>query len=235
MNRYNIPDADIRSELTKRGLECHLLTAQQPGGDFPDRLCAEIKSLMREAYQREDITPMHLLDETWCVTLREIHEPHAVVASATLSFCCDMPSFFTTRFEAVHPRHQRTGLGRMLYRCIESWTKFLIFNDPLVTHGVLVSKGDYCLVSCIDAPEWANRVVLPVRHGWDSVDYPEDNEQGHGAFLQKLGFVRALHDFHQTEQEIAFQRAFHVPVEAEEAALSLDNPSTLDSQDHASQ
>ena len=87
------------------------------------------------------------------------------------------------------------------------WTRFLVFNDVLVQEGVANFEGRYFLVSYVDADpaEEADEE--------DSWDAGEDNVQGHGAFLRKLGFIRAQHDFGQNEDEIAFQREFHVPVD----------------------
>ena len=198
MNRHAIPDIELRTRLAERGLECHLLIADEPNRDFPSLLCAELQDLLLAAYGRK-VTPEHFAYETWAVTFSPQSGPP--VACCTLSFHSDFPSYFTTRFEGVHPSLQRQGLGRLLYDCLAVWTRFLVFNDPLVTEGVFQSDGAYFLVSCIDAPE-----------DEDSAD----NEHGHGAFLRKLGFIRAQHDFQQTEEEIAFQRAFHVPIEAAE-------------------
>jgi hypothetical protein len=75
-----------------------------------------------------------------------------------------------------------------------------------VTEGVFQSQGDYWLVSFIDAPNPGAQEFNPTL---------DDNEHGHGAFLKRLGFIRAQHDFGQDDRtEIAFQRDFHVPVEA---------------------
>jgi hypothetical protein len=181
---------------------------------YSNRLFNELKPLICSAYKRDDLTPEHMLYETWGVTLRQLAEPHEIVACSTLSFTFSVPSYFQTRFEAVHPDQQRTGLGKLLYDCITVWTRFLLLNDPLVTDGVIRSDGDYCLVSFIDAPECTDPVIDPERDGWDSVDYPDENEAGHGAFLKKLGFVRAQHDFGQDNYtEIAYQLAFHAPIE----------------------
>lgn len=196
MNRHAIPDIEIRTRLAERGLECHLLIAKTPIREFPPLLCAELHDLLLAIYGRS-VTPEHFLYETWAVTISPPSGPP--VACSTLSFCSDLPSYFTTRFEGVHPTLQRQGLGRLLYDCLAVWTRFLVFNDPLVANGVLQSDGGYFLVSCIDAPE--------------DEDSP-DNEHGHGAFLRKLGFIRAQHDFQQTDEEIAFQRPYRVPIEA---------------------
>jgi hypothetical protein len=203
---------DLRLALAERGLECQLLAkpdcapqnqgVDQPPPDFPTLMCAELKELLLATYHKQ-ITPAHVKYQTWAVTLREIESPHTVVGCSTLSFAFDMPSYFHTAFEAIHPEHRRTGLGRILYDCIKVWTRFLILNDMLVLDGIIRSSGDYCLVSTIDRDDAVD----------DSDDEADDNEEGHGAFLKKLGFVRALHDFRQdTETEIAFQIAFHVPV-----------------------
>ena len=210
MNRYAVPDMDLRLVLAERGLECHLLvqtecTPQNQGGqisqDFPSLMCAEIEDLVFSAYDRR-VTPDHVRYHTWAVTLRNIAPPHTVVGCSTLWFTCDLPSYFHTAFEAIHPDLHRSGLGRILYDCVTVWTRFLILNDVLVLDGIIRSGGEYCLVSTID------------RDGADDPqDDTDDNGEGHGAFLKKLGFVRALHDFRQdTETEIAFQIAFSVPV-----------------------
>jgi hypothetical protein len=71
------------------------------------------------------------------------------------------------------------------------------------------SHGDYCIVATVDKDE-------------DDADYDEDvielapcedNDAGHGAFLKKLGFTPAVHDFRQdTSSELTFQLQFHVPL-----------------------
>jgi hypothetical protein len=210
MNRYSVPDIDLRHKLGEMGLACYLLLEANGSGcngesertqSFPELLCAELSPLTADAYDGRVLTPAHLQYETWGVVIQTVDAPHQVVAATTLSFTFDIPSYFHTRFEAVHSKHRRTGLGRLLYDCITVWTRFLILNDPLVLDGVLRSSGDYCLVSVIDKDEHDNN------------DDDNDNEAGHGTFLRKLGFVRALHDFRQdTETEVAFQLAFHIPV-----------------------
>ncbi len=220
---------DLRLALAERGLECHLLTKpdcapQNQGGDqappdFPTLMCAELKELLLATYHKQ-ITPAHVKYQTWAVTLRNIEPPHAVVGCSTLSFTFDLPSYFHTAFEAIHPEHRRTGLGRILYDCIKVWTRFLILNDLLVLDGIIRSSGDYCLVSTIDRDSDAV-------DNSDDDEADDDNEEGHGAFLKKLGFVRALHDFHQdTETEIAFQIAFNVPVVCDEGGENPAEPAS---------
>ena len=201
MKRHVIPDMDLRARLAERGLECHLLMSQPQSREFPSLLVTELGDLLQAAYGKT-ITPEHLTYETWAVTLSPSSSStpsSKPVACSTLSFYSDMPSYFITRFEAVHPDSQKKGLGRLLYECIAVWTRFLVYGDALVLEGVAQSDGDYCLVSVIDVDDQPD---------WEDI---RDNEQGHGAFLRKLGFIRAQHDFHQTEDEIAFQRAFHFP------------------------
>jgi hypothetical protein len=209
MNLYSIPDIDIRTKLAERGLECHLISRAPEAAtckEYQQLMCDELEPLIAEAYDRDDLTPHHLKFETWAVTLRQLEKPCTIVACSALSFYSDFPlSHFHTCFECVHPDHQRTGLGRLLYDCITVWTRFLLLNDVLVTEGVFQSRGDYCIVSFIDAP-------TPCE---DNAVLVEDNEHGHGAFLKSLGFTRAQHAFGQNEHtEIAFQLAFHVPLEA---------------------
>lgn len=198
MRRHALPDIDMRQALAERGLECHLLLPDNQAA----QLCEELSPLLEAAYGRTP-TPSHFTYETWAVTLRPLDPPLGKpVACCTLAFRQDFPSFFCVRFEAVHPSVQGTGLGRLLFDCTAIWTRFLLLNDPLVTEGVMQSSGSYCLVAYIDIPE----------QGEDDWEGPEDNEHGHGAFLKRLGFVRAQHDFGQTLEEIAFQRTFHVPI-----------------------
>lgn len=221
MDRRCLPDIDLRHQLADRGLECHLLTPLwffSNGGIIPDLpadapafvdvLCEELSPLTSLAYAGRTLTPAHLLTDDLAVTLRTIAEPHDVVACSTLQFVSlatsnPLPvSVFHTRFEAVQPAQQRTGLGRLLYQCIEVWARFLILNDPTVLNGVINSGGDFHIVSVID------------KDGDDDNDDDDDNEEGHGTFLKQLGFVRAVHDFGQdTTCEIAFQRDFHIPVD----------------------
>lgn len=178
---------------------CHLITAD-PAESGPFRsthMCGALKNLLEAAYDGREATPAHFRYETWAVTISGEEGP---VACATLCFYSDFPSYFKTHFEAVHPDFQRQGLGRLLYDCLAFWARFLVFHDVLVCEGVLQSDGAYCLVSCIDVDGESD---------WET---SRDNKHGHGAFLRKLGFIRAQHDFGQSEDEIAFQRAFHVPV-----------------------
>jgi hypothetical protein len=210
MNRHAIADMDLRAKLAEHGLECHLLASQPQSREFPELLVTELGDLLHAAYGR-DVTPEHLAYETWAVTLRPSSAGGAPVACCTLSFYSDFPSYFITHFEAVHPDQQKKGLGRLLYECIIVWTRFLVFGDVLVLNGVMQSDGDYCLVSVIDAEDQPD---------WEDI---HDNEHGHGAFLRKLGFIRAQHDFRQTEDEIAFQRAFHIP-ELAPAARAEESP-----------
>ena len=200
MLRHAIPDLELRERLADRGLECHLLVAE-PGAhhSFPSLLRAELGPLLQAAYDRE-VTDEHLRYETWAVVIGPPTGP--AVACATLSFYEDQPSYFHTHFEAVHPSVQRQGLGRLLYDCLAVWTRFLVFSDVLAREGVYASGGDYCLVSCIDVDDESD---------WETA---RDNKHTHGEFLRKLGFIRAQFDFGQADDEIAFQRAFHVPVEA---------------------
>ena len=193
MHRHAIPDIDLRNALLERGLECHLLMASDQG--FPASLCTELSPLLQSAYGRKP-TPEHFEHETWAVTLSP--PSCGPVACLTLGFRSSFPSYFEARFEAVEPSRQGQGLGRLLFECAAVWGRFLVLNDPLVMHGVLQSDGQYCLVAYIDA---------------DPDD--EDNAATHGKFLRKLGFVRAQHDFRQTDDEVAFQREFHVPLEQE--------------------
>jgi len=202
MRRHTIPDLEMRTKLSERDLECHLLVPKDPC-----ELCDELKPLLQSAYSRV-CTPSHFKYETWAVTLRsrpteEQPEPPPVACLA-LGFYDSMPSYFLTHFEAVEPSMQRTGLGRLLFDCAAIWCRFLLLNDPLVTQGVLNSAGTYHLVSYIDLPDEEEDM-------WESS--ASDNEHGHGQFLKKLGFVRAQHDFGQDiEIELAFSREFHVPV-----------------------
>lgn len=196
-------------KLAERGLECHLLsTAPNKAKDFPALLCKELAGTARAAYHRK-LTPAYLQYETWGVTLRRIEAPHDTLACATLSFYSDLPSYFKTHFECVHPLHQRTGLGRLLFECITAWTRALVLQDPLVIAGVMQSKGTYCIAATIDRDDDetarfdSNETYLT----------PSDNEQGHGTFLKKLGFVRATHDFHpEPDTELCFQLEFHLPI-----------------------
>ena len=203
MRRHALPDLSMRQTLSERGLECHLLIPSNPSD-----LVVELGLLLLPAYNRT-CKPQHFYYETWAVTLRPLRgeqeegTAHTPVACLTLSFHEDQPSYFLTRFEAVHPSMQRQGLGRLLYECTALWARFLLVSDALVISGVLNSCGTYHLVSYIDAPEEAE--------DWEVS--ANDNEQGHGAFLKKLGFARAQDDFGQdTYSEIAFSREFHVPI-----------------------
>jgi hypothetical protein len=196
MRRHGLPDLSMRQTLSERGLECHLLMPSNPS-----QLCPELNPVLVPAYKRT-CTPADLQYETWAITLKPLNREQAV-ACLTLSFHEDQPSYFLTRFEAVHPSMQRQGVGRLLYDCTVLWTRFLLVSDALVIAGVLNSFGTYHLVSYIDAPEEAE--------DWEVST--NDNEQGHGTFLKKLGFARAQHDFGQdTHSEIAFSREFHVPI-----------------------
>ena len=199
MHRHAIPDIEYRTKLAERGLECYLLLNDGDRRAFESELCGVLGTLLEDSYGGT-LTPECLYYETWAVVIAP-SPTEAPVACATLSFTAEYPSYFATRFEAVHPSLQGTGLGRILFDCIASWCRFLVFNDELAQQGVLASDGNYCLVSYIDAPsqdgEWVG---------------PRDNPSGHGAFLQKIGFTHAQHDFGQNEDELAFQRAFRISI-----------------------
>lgn len=201
MLRHAIPDIELRTRLQERGLECHLLIKgeDQSRHDFAEGLRDELGSLLTAAYDRVP-QAAHFRYEDWAVTIRSQRAAGPPVACATLCFYSDFPSYFKTHFEAVHPDHQRQGLGRLLYDCLAVWTRFLVFNDVLAREGVVQCGGAYCLVSCVDVDDEGD---------WET---SRDNKHGHGAFLHKLGFIRAQHDFGQSEEEIAFQREFHVPL-----------------------
>lgn len=227
MERHAIPDIDIRNSLAKRGLECHLL--MEPRGEpeqntlhaFRAALCAELRPIMEAAYDRE-LTETHLLHETWAVTIRHAEDPHSVVACATLQFIPHYPCYFHTHFEAVHPENQGVGLGRLLYDCLAAWTRFLALNDPLVLHAIACSSHQYFLVSTIDKGEGG---------GGDE----DDNEDGHGTFLKKLGFVRAQHDFAQDiDHEVAFERHFAIPTSLGAEFFDSDTVSALERADSVS-
>lgn len=209
MERHAIPDITIRESLARRGLECHLLREAREPADhdnhnafsFRRALCAELKPIIEAAYKQE-LTEFHLLHETWAITLRQIEEPHSIAACVTFEFVPSYPCYFHTHFEAVHPDNQGVGLGRMLYDCLEAWTRFLSVNDPIVLHIILRANNQYFLVSTIDRDDPIN----------SENEDASDNSEGHGAFLKKLGFVRAQHDFGQEiDSEIAFQREFAIP------------------------
>lgn len=206
MLRHAIPDIDLRTKLEERGWECHLLLRgkDQTAFAFSHELCCEIEELLKAAYHREP-TEVDLKYETWGVII--CPPSGSPIACATLSFASSGVSSFKTRFEAVHPSVQKTGVGRLLFECLAVWARFLVFNDVLVRDGVINSDGKYFLVSCIDAEEMDEA---------DCSEAWEDNMDGDGAFLRKLGFIKAQHDFGQIVGEIAFQREFHVPVEEEE-------------------
>ena len=197
---------DLHKKLAERDLECHILYAEpNKAKEFPPLLCEELRGITSAAYGRK-LTPAHLQYETWAVILREIGEPHqSIVACATLCFYSDFPSYFKISFEAVSPSHQRTGLGRLLFECVTAWTSVLVVQDPLVIEGVMQSKGTYCIAATIDRDDEYDED--------NNYGSPDDNSQGHGAFLKKLCFVRATHDFRpDPETEIGFQLEFHLPI-----------------------
>lgn len=210
MQRHEIPDIDLRTQLADRGLQCHLLLRDvgETPLDFSRVLCLELRDLLKAAFNRQ-ATPAHFEYETWAVVIGPSSGPP--VACATLSFTQDLPSYFTARFEAVHPDLQKTGLGRLLFDCLTVWARFLVFNDVLVKEGVSYSNGTYYLAALIDADDGDDEDD----NSWETA---EDNASGHGAFLRKLGFTRAQHDFGQSESEIAFQREFRVPLVGEDEA-----------------
>lgn len=227
MLRHAIPDIDLRRRLAERGLECHLLIRdhqQAAGGEeeesFHALLCAELQELVYLAYDKS-LTADHLRYENWGVTLRRAEPPNAVVvACSTLAFTFDDPSYFHTRFEAVHPEWQRKGVGRLLFDCLAVWARFLAIHDPLALDGIVRSDGRYCLVSVIDRSPLQRVAECDDGTGSDPDSLTDaeaeesDNAEGHGTFLKRLGFARAVHDFGQDiRSEIAFQRDFHIPFE----------------------
>lgn len=222
LRRHALPDIDMRQKLAEREVECHLIIPLKP-----EELVDELEDLLIASYGRVP-TARHLQYETWAITLRptmpaslpQPGEPSAPIkpcACLTLSFHDSLPSYFLTRFEAVHPSMHYQGFARLLYDCAAIWTRFLLVNDPLVIQGVLNSGGTYHLVSYIDAP------MDERMEAWSG---PSDNEFGHGRFLKKLGFARAQHDFGQdVDCEIAFSREFHVAIsDVLESEVLKDEP-----------
>ena len=201
MLRRPIRDPDLRAKLAERGWVCHLLL--ETDASFLPKLCGEIGDLLEAAYHRVP-TENDLKYETWCVV---IHPPSGPpIACATLSFTSSDTSSFTTRFDAVHPSVQKTGVGRLLFDCVAAWTRVLVLTDVLVREGIILTDGKYFLVACVDADD---------AEEMDEEDAPQaddDNMEGHGAFLRKLGFVKAQHAFDRVTGDIAFQREFNVPV-----------------------
>jgi hypothetical protein len=214
-------DEEMEALLSAKGLTCSLLMPDNFEDDFPALLCAELGDLLYEAYGR-DAEPWDLRDETWAVVITPANNSDKPVACATLSFQSVYPAAIMTRFEAVDPKEQGAGVGRLLFGCAAIWARFLVHNDHLVREGVLQSDGQYFLVAYIskseDAPDDCEDDELAVIE--QSAEDPDDNEHGHGAFLKKLGFIRtpAQHDFRPERCEIAFQREFHVPIRANEVA-----------------
>lgn len=205
MQRHAIPDIELRTKLAERGLECHLLlreVGETPHG-FARELCLELRDLLKAAFDR-DASRADFEFQTWAVVIGPRSGPP--VACSTLTFTQGLPSYFSTGFEAVHPSAQRKGLGRLLFDCLAVWARFLVFNDVLVQEGVAFSEGSYFLVAHVDADPAEE---VDEDDCWQSA---EDNVHGHGAFLRRLGFIRAQHDFGQTDDEIAFQREFRVPL-----------------------
>jgi hypothetical protein len=204
MLRHPLAEPVLCQTLASRGLECHLLTADSKTSvhQFCELLCDEIDDIARAAYGRE-LTPAHLTYETWAVTLREADGE--ILACATLCFYSDLPCYFKTHFESVSPAHQRMGLGRLLFECVTAWTRVLVVRDPLVIEGVMRSNGTYCIAATIDRDDEYDED--------NNYGAPDDNSKGHGAFLKKLGFVPAVHDFRaNVDEELVFQLEFHVPI-----------------------
>lgn len=206
MQRHAIPDIELRTQLAERNLQCQLLLRDvgETPLDFARVLCLELRDLLKAAFDRQ-ATPENFVYQTWAVVIGPPSGPP--VACSTLSFTQGLPSYFLTGFEAVHPEQQKTGLGRLLFDCLAVWARFLVFNDVLVQEGVSFSDGRYFLVAHID-----NDPAEEIDEEDDCWSNAEDNMHGHGTFLRKLGFTRAQHYFGQTEDEIAFQREFRVPL-----------------------
>lgn len=210
MLRHSIPDLDLRTKLEERGWECHLLLQADGQTNFAFKydLCCELGDLLEAVFQR-DVTFEDVKHEWWGVVIGPPSgEP---VACATLSFKSDVVSSFMTRFEAVHPSVQKTGVGRLLFDCLAVWARFLAFNDESARECVGITKGQFFLVACIDADDAEDVDEEDCKEAW------EDNVYGHGKFLKKLGFIKAQHAFGQVVKEIAFQREFNVPTQEEEA------------------
>lgn len=209
MQRHAIPDLELRAKLADRGLECHLLLRDvgETRTDFARVLCLELKDLLKASFDRQ-ASPAHFEFLTWAVVI--CPPSGRPVACSTLSFTQGLPSYFLTGFEAVHPDQQKTGLGRLLFDCLAAWARFLVFSDVLVQEGVSFSEGSYFLASHID-----DDPAEEMDEEDDCLENAEDNVYGHGAFLRKLGFIRAQHNFGQTKDEIAFQREFRIPLAGE--------------------
>lgn len=88
--------AELSVELCKRGLECHLITkiTTENTSKTNQGMYDKLKTIIAEAYGRDDLTPEHFQYESWAVILCKISEPDTIVACCTLSFYSGLPSYF---------------------------------------------------------------------------------------------------------------------------------------------
>ena len=190
MNRNKI----VNETLNQRGFTVELLSdGPSLSGSLENAMNTELTHIMKLAYGKE-LTPEHLKFCPWAIIVKK-NTTDEIIAACTLTFYWDDPCYFQTRFEAVSPEYQRSGIGRALFESVETATKFISMNDFYVTSNMVQNDMSYDIVSIID-----------------SDDAQEDNNRyGHGTFLKKLGFHVADYDYNQdSNNEIAFFKRIYL-------------------------
>ena len=193
MNRNKI----VNETLDQRGFSAELLSDSPTlTAQLEEVMNNELTHIMKLTYGKE-LTPAHLKYCPWAITIKKV-DTDEIIAACTLSFYWDEPCYFQTRFEAVAPEYQRSGIGRAMFECVESATKFISMHDLYVASNLVQNGLTYDIVSMIDS---------------NDINLKDNNTEGHGTFLKKLGFQVTDYDYNQdTNMEIAFFKRIQLEV-----------------------
>lgn len=163
-----------------------------PGDDtqaFKSLVLGEMKELIRAAYGNE-MGPNYIKDMGYCLIIKENDK---VIAGCLIDFESYPAPHFYTRLEAVLPERQRTGIGRLLFSCVEHATNFLTNYELFIYAELSMNAGNdsgYHIVATIDREPEMN----------------EDNSSGHGTFLKKVGYEHSMYDWECGEDCVEFCR-----------------------------
>ena len=176
-------------DLSNRGLEAELI---HPGNDVPafkSLVMAEMMALTKAAYGNE-ITEAHIKNTGYCLIIKE---NDVTIAGCLIDFESYPSAHFYTRMEAVMPDMQRKGIGRLLFRCVETAASYLTNYEYFIYAELSMdpaSESGFYLVATIDR----------------SPNMDDDNTSGHGAFMRKVGFVRSNFDWECGDDCVEFCR-----------------------------
>jgi len=176
-------------ELAFRHLEADLINPGNDTAAFKSLVIAEMSGLIRAAYGNE-LGPRYIKDTGYCLVIKE---NDVVVAGCLIDFESSPSAHFYVRLEAVLPEKQRTGIGRLLFTCVEHATSFLTNYEYFIYAELSMdptSDSGFHIVATIDRDPGMN----------------EDNQYGHGTFLKKIGFSPSNYDWECGEDCVEFVR-----------------------------